>query len=115
MCEVLILKIAQSFDNNLERRPGLKSTTRCDDLFRVFMVAIIITSISIFLGMFTFANQGCIEGSFVENGFCKFCADYVDINCEKCDDRLECKQCKEGYFVLDRECISCQSRFGKEC
>ena len=85
------MKIAQSFDNNLERRPGLKSTTRCDDLFRVFMVAVIITATSLFLGRFTFANQGCIEGSFVENGFCKFCADYVDINCEKCDDRLECK------------------------
>jgi len=93
----------------------LKSTTRCDDLFRVFMVAVIITSTSVFLGMFTFANQGCIEGSFVENGFCKLCADYVDINCEKCDDRLECKQCKEGYFGLDRECIGCQNRFGKEC
>lgn len=55
------------------------------------MVAIIITGTSIMLGMFAFANQGCIEGSFVENGFCKLCSDYVDINCERCDDRLACK------------------------
>ena len=115
MVEVLVLKISQSFNNNVERRPGLKSTTRCDDLFRVAMVAVIITTTSILLGTYTFANQGCIEGSFVENGFCKFCSDYVDVNCERCDDRLECKQCKEGFFGLDRECINCQTRFGKEC
>lgn len=56
MCEVLFLKIAQNLNQNLERRPGLKSTVRCDDLFRVFMVACIITGTSILLGMFAFAN-----------------------------------------------------------
>ena len=115
MIEVLILKISQGFQQNLERRQGLKSTTRCDDLFRVFMVSVIVTTASVLLGMFTFANQGCIEGSFVENGFCRSCTDFVDINCEKCDDRLECKQCKQGYFGLDRQCIGCQSRFGRDC
>lgn len=73
MIEVIVLKIAQSFDNNLERRPTLKSSTRCDDLLRVTMVAVIITTTSALLGTYTFANQGCIEGSFVENGFCRSC------------------------------------------
>jgi hypothetical protein len=102
MVEVLVLKFSQNFNQNLERRPGLKSSVRCDNLFRVFMVAVIILTTSFLLGMYTFANQGCIEGSFVENGFCKLCTEYVDINCEQCDNRLECKQCKEGYFGLDR-------------
>jgi hypothetical protein len=113
MIEVLILKFAQNFNRNLERRPGMKSSVRCDDLLRVFIVAAIITTTSILLGFFIFANQGCVEGSFVENGFCRLCTEQVDINCEKCDNRLECKQCKEGYFGLDRQCISCKSRFGK--
>lgn len=102
LCEVVILKFSQNFDQNLERRPGLKSSVRSDDLFRVFMVAIIVTSMSVLLGLLAFANQGCVEGSFIENGTCKQCTEYVDINCEKCDNRLECEQCKEGYFGLDR-------------
>ena len=115
ICEIMILKFAQGVNNNLERRPALKSTTRCDDLLRVFVVSCIVTCTSVLLGLFAFANQGCIEGNFVENGFCKSCADFVDINCEKCDDRFECKQCKPGYFGLDRQCIPCQNRFGREC
>ena len=107
-CEVFVLKFSQSFNQNLERRPGLKSTSRCDNLFRVFMVAVLLMSTSLLLGWKGFANQGCIEGSFVENGFCRACSEYVDINCERCEDRFECTQCKEGYFGLDRQCISCQ-------
>jgi len=90
-CEMLILKFAQAVNHNLERRTAIKSTTRCDDLLRVFIVAVLLTSTSFLLGLYAFANQGCIEGSFVENGFCKSCSDFVDINCEKCDDRFECK------------------------
>ena len=103
LLEVIILKIFQSRSQNLERRAGLKSTTRCDDMLRVFFVACILTGTSVLLGLYTFSNQGCIEGSFMENGICKLCTEYVDINCEKCDDRLECKQCKEGYFGFDRQ------------
>lgn len=115
ICEMVFLKLAQATNNNLERRPGLKSNTRCDDLLRVFVVAALLLCTSYLLGIYAFANQGCIEGSFVENGFCKSCSDYVDINCEKCDDRFECKQCKEGYFGLDRQCIPCPNRFGRQC
>ena len=115
MCEVMILKFARGASQNLERRPALKSSTRCDDLLRVFIVACLFTSASVLLGLYAFSNQGCIEGNFVENGFCKSCIDEVDINCDKCDDRFECKECKRGYFGLDRQCIPCQNRFGKEC
>jgi len=115
LIEVIVLKLAQSVNNNLERRPALKSTTRCDDLLRVFVVSCIFTCLSLLLGVFAFANQGCIEGNFVENGFCKSCADVVDVNCEKCDDRFECKQCRIGYFGLDRQCIPCLNRFGRTC
>ena len=89
--EILILKCSQSQNHNLERRPGLKSTTRCDDLLRVFIVAVILTGTSVILGSNVFPNQGCVEGSFMENGFCKSCSEYLDVNCELCDDRIECK------------------------
>ena len=102
LCEVITLKFSQNFNQNLERRPGLKSSVRCDDLLRVFVVAVIATSASFLIGKYTFAHEGCIEGFFLENATCKPCSEFLDINCEKCDNRLECKQCKAGYFGLDR-------------
>ena len=58
ICEMVILKLAQATNNNLERRPGLKSNTRCDDLLRVFVVAALLLCTSYLLGIYAFANQG---------------------------------------------------------
>ena len=100
---------------NLERRTALKSQTRLNDLVRVFIVSAIFNVTAFLIGWYVFADQGCVNGFFDENGICKDCSIYVDKKCIACKDRFACDQCEIGFFANDRMCLDCKDRFGENC
>jgi hypothetical protein len=91
-------------------RIKLRSDSRLTDLTKVSMLSIIITTLSVLLGMYAFPNQGCIADYFIENSMCKSCRDIINPFCKQCDDRTACNTCDKGYYPFDLLCIDCTKR-----
>lgn len=89
-------------------RIKLRSSSRLTDLFRVTGLSIVITSISVLLGMYLFERQGCVTDFFEENSICKPCRDFVNPFCAQCEDRTACNECDRGFYPFDRQCIDCK-------
>jgi hypothetical protein len=62
-------------------RVKLRSHTRLNDMFRIAAASILLTLVSILLGMFALPREGCIADYFEENSICKPCRDFVHPFC----------------------------------
>ena len=83
----------QIYDNlyiNLETRPKLRSHTRLGDNLKVSMLSVLFSVVSILLGLYAFAEQGCTRDFFEENSICKSCREFVDPFCSDCTERWAC-------------------------
>jgi hypothetical protein len=109
-CEVAILQLYDNVNINLEMRSKLRSHTRLSDNFKVTMLSSLLTAFAIVLGVYAFAEQGCVRDYFEENSICKPCRELVDPFCSHCDSRWACEACDLGYYPIDQTCLSCQSK-----
>jgi len=109
-CEILVLRINEIYNVNLEMRVKLRSDLRMTDLFRVASVSILVTSMAVLIGMSGFENEGCVADHFNENSICKSCRDFVNPLCSSCTDRFSCDTCDPGFYPIDQSCLDCKAK-----
>ena len=106
--EVLALRVSAIFQKNLELRVLLRSHSRMEDLLRISILGLLVTSATVLIAVYGFKSEGCIADYFNENSICKECRALVHPLCRQCDDRASCNECDTGFYPIDNQCLDCR-------